>query len=235
MTVKIGWTPYKRVSDPTNIHFQNDMEAIDMLYFEPEKLNYYKNSQSLFMKCPAVTGFHQKFFVIKSPFDLELTYDRNKQDVRISESQKFYDQFVSWRKDEYGENERPLFSFLFQYMFVADEPVWIETYPAFLHGQPENTQYIPGSFDIYNWFRPVDFSFQMIDDTKPVTIKRGQPLFYLKFNSKKLNDNFTMKRIEWTDELFKQNKRCSPHNWVRGLSWKLMLNGNPFRPKKMVK
>ena len=226
MSVNIGWTPYKR---------NPDMEAMDLLYFEPEKLNYYKDTTSYFMKCPAVSNFHNKFYVIKSPFDLELTYDREKGEVKISQDQKFFDQFVSWRKDEYGENERPLFSFLFQYMFVADEPVWIETYPAFLHGQPENTQYIPGSFDVYNWFRPIDFSFQMLDDTKTVSIKRGQPLFYIKFNSKNLNENFVMKRIEWTDNLYKQSRKTSVQEWVRGLSWKIMLKGNPFRPKKMIK
>ena len=226
MTVKIGWTPYKRLPD---------MESMDLIYFEPEKLDYYKDTTSYFMKCPAVSNFHKKFFVIRSPFDLELNYDRKGGEVKISEDQKFYDRFVSWRRTEYGEQERPLFSFLFQYMFVADEPVWIETYPAFLHGQPKNTQYIPGSFDIYNWFRPIDFSFQMLDDTKPVKIKRGQPLFYIKFNSKKLNENFMMKRIEWTKDLLKQSRITSVQEWVRGLSWNLMLKGNPFRPKKMVK
>ena len=75
----------------------------------------------------------------------------------------------------------------------------------------------------------------MLDDTKPVRIKRGQPLFYIKFNSKKLNENFMMKRIEWTKDLLKQSRITSVQEWVRGLSWKLMLKGNPFRPKKMVK
>ena len=44
-----------------------------------------------------------------------------------------------------------------------------------------------------------------------------------------------MKRIEWTEELSKHSRTTSVQNWIRGLSWKLMLKGNPFRPKKMVK
>ena len=54
MTVKIGWTPYKRLPD---------MESMDLIYFEPEKLDYYKDTTSYFMKCPAVSNFHKKFFV----------------------------------------------------------------------------------------------------------------------------------------------------------------------------
>ena len=226
MTVKIGWTPYKRLPD---------MESMDLIYFEPEKLDYYKDTTSYFMKCPAVSNFHKKFFVIRSPFDLELNYDRKGGEVKISEDQKFYDRFVSWRRTEYGEHERPLFSFLFQYMFVADEPVWIELYPAFLHGEPNNTRLISGTFDIYNWQRPVDFSFEVLDDQKPIMVKRGQPLFYVRFLSNKLNDDFKLQEIEWTDELLKLYKRCSPQNWVEGLSWKLMKAGNRHRPKKLIK
>ena len=44
-----------------------------------------------------------------------------------------------------------------------------------------------------------------------------------------------MKRIEWTKDLLKQSRITSVQEWVRGLSWKLMLKGNPFRSKKMVK
>ena len=36
MTVKIGWTPYKRVSKEVNAQYQCDMEAIDLLYFEQD-------------------------------------------------------------------------------------------------------------------------------------------------------------------------------------------------------
>ena len=78
MTVKIGWTPFKQLPD---------MESMDLVYFEPERLNYYKDSTSYFMKCPAVSNFHKKFFVIKSPFDLELNYNRKQGDVKISPKQ----------------------------------------------------------------------------------------------------------------------------------------------------
>ena len=76
---------------------------------------------------------------------------------------------------------------------------------------------------------------EVLDDQKPIMVKRGQPLFYVRFLSNKLNDDFKLQEIEWTDDLLKLIKRCVPQNWVEGLSWKLMKAGNRHRPKKLIK
>ena len=231
--ITVGWCPYKR--SPIYLD-KYEMEFVHNVYFEPEKLSeLYSRSKSFFRECPAHTHFLKSFWVIKSPVDLELKLDRKNKDVRINQNQKFFDSFVNMRWNEYTDDDLALCSLYFQYMFVADEQVWMEQYPAFLHGGVDNTRFINAGFNIYNWQRPIDFSFEIIDDKKPVIIKRGQPLFYVKFIGEKLNEDFKLKEIEWTDELYQMNKRCQPQNWIKRISWQLMNKGNRKRPKKLVK
>ena len=231
MTI-VGWTPYKY--SPSFKKY--DLEFTHNTYFPPEKISdIYKDTKSEFKRCPANKQFLKNFWMIRSPFDVELNINRKDDTCRINQNQRFFDAFIFVRWGQYTETDLMSVSFSFQYMFVADEPVWIELYPAFLHGEPNNTRLISGTFDIYNWQRPVDFSFEVLDDQKPIMVKRGQPLFYVRFLSNKLNDDFKLQEIEWTDELLKLYKRCSPQNWVEGLSWKLMKAGNRHRPKKLIK
>lgn len=230
---KVGWTPYKNLD---NLISKYDNEIVELLYFEPEKIDVYKETQSTFKMCPAVNNHVNKFWVIKSPCDLTLNYDRNKKICNINQNQAFYNAFVHFRFDEFKDTDYAVCSIMFMYMFVADEPVWMEVYPAFMHeNSVENIRVVPGGFDIYNWQRPIDFTFEILDDTKPVEIKRGQPLFYVKFNSKKINDDFKLQRIQWTEELAKLTKMCLVNSYVKGISWYLHKIGNKLRPKKLVK
>jgi hypothetical protein len=231
--IEIGWTPYK-YSDYEKSPYE--MEFIDNVYFEPEKLsNFYENTKSLFKLCPANTQFLKNFWVIKSPFDLTLNINRKEKTCYINQNQRFFNTFVSMRWNQFTETDLALCSFNFCYLFVSDKPVMIEVYPAFLHEQVKNTRFINGSFNIYKWQRPVDFSFEILNDNEPVEIKREQPLFYVKFLSNNIEENFKLKNIEWTDELLKLNKKTQIANWVKGLSWKLLKIGNKGRPKKLVK
>ena len=49
---------------------------------------------------------------------------------------------VHSRFGQYTDTDKALCSVLVSYMFVADEPVWLEVYPPFLHGEVKNTKFI---------------------------------------------------------------------------------------------
>jgi hypothetical protein len=231
--IEIGWTPYKYSPYEKNPY---EMEFIDNVYFEPEKLSkFYANTNSKFKLCPANAQFLKNFWVIKSPFDLIFNYDRKNNSCFVNQNQKFFNTFINMRYNDFSKTDLALCSFHFQYLFVSDKPVILEVYPPFLHGEVKNTRFINGSFNIYKWQRPVDFSFEILNDNEPVEIKRGQPLFYVKFLSNNIEEDFKLKNIEWTDELLKLNKKTQIFNWVQGLSWKLLKIGNKGRPKKLVK
>ena len=229
---KIGWVPFKKsYSNPHHL-----LDFLDLVIKEPKKLTgFYKNNTSSFTRCPANAAFLKNLFVVRSPFDLEIKYFRDQKKIWVSQKQLFVEHMVLPRFNDYGGKDNALCSLLVSYMFFADEPVWVEVYPTFLHGEVKNTRLISGTFDIYNWHRPVDFSFEILNDVKPIKIKEGQPLFYVKFVSNKFNDDFELERLEWNDELNKAHNRCRPQNYLVNMAWKIMKLGNKIRPKKFLK
>ena len=227
--IDIGWTYVKN---------KPELDVVENLFFTPQKLSeIYNGNYSTFRRCPANTSFLKSLWVIRSPADIRIKYNRDTHTYDISGvKQDFVDNFFDCRLNDFDkEKGNPLISLMYSYLFVADEPVWIETYPAFLHGEVENTRFVNGGFNIYNWQRPVDFSFEIRDTKDPVVIKREQPLFYVKFIGNNFDENFNLKRIEWDSDLNKVMRSCQPQNFIQGLGWKLMQIGNKIRPKKLVK
>ena len=227
--IDIGWTYVKN---------KPELEVVENLFFKPQKVSeIYDDNYSMFRRCPANTSFLKSLWVIRSPADIRIKYNRDTHTYDISGvKQDFVDNFFDGRLNDFDkEKGNPLISLMYSYLFVADEPVWIETYPAFLHGEVENTRFVNGGFNIYNWQRPVDFSFEIRDTKDPVVIKREQPLFYVKFIGNNFDENFNLKRIEWDSDLNKVMRSCQPQNFIQGLGWKLMQIGNKIRPKKLVK
>ena len=95
------------------------------------------------------------------------------------------------------------------YVFYAKESVEMEVLPVFLLDSPslENTLFIAGSYDIGKWIRPIDFSFYAKDNSKPINIKRGDPLFFVRFKTKE-DEKITLERVEQSQELLTMIAAC---------------------------
>mgnify|MGYP000905272507 CR=1 FL=1 len=101
-----------------------------------------------------------------------------------------------------------MFSLEFKYIFYSKDSVVMEMIPAALDKNDfvSNTNLISGQFDISKWIRPVSPAFEIIDDEKVLTIRRGDPLYYIKFRTdKKVN----LVRVKQTEELEKIEKACA--------------------------
>jgi hypothetical protein len=77
----------------------------------------------------------------------------------------------------------PCMSFLIPYLFYCDKSIIIEEMPSLMHKNDflNNTRVIGGKFDISKWYRPIEYAFEIIDDKVPLIIKRGDPLYYIRF------------------------------------------------------
>ena len=229
--IEIGWTSYKY----SPVENPYEMEWIDNVYFEPERLSkFYEDSNNYFKRCPANAQFLKNFFIIRAPFDLTYKLIREENKYTTNQNMRFNRTFIVNRMDEFTDKDLVSLTFSFQYLFVADEPVIMEVYPPFLHGEIKNTRLINGSINIFKWQRPIDFSFEMLNDKETIEIKRGQPMMYVKFIGENLDEDFKLKKIEWTEELMRVSKRTQILKWVENLSAKILKKGNN-RPKKLVK
>lgn len=191
----VYWTPTLTQGDTV-------MNEADILFEEPkplmrELLGKYKNHT--FMRCPSVQAYCKNAFVISAPMDAEVLMTK-QSDGNISLfvtgdgwDQTFYQAFCEVRED--GTVSMPP-----AYLFYVKGSLEIESLPLFLLESPstENVLPVPGGFNIGKWVRSVDFTFVIKDPTKPVKIRRGDPLFIVRF---KTDERIEFERVEFTSAL----------------------------------
>ena len=113
----------------------------------------------------------------------------------------------------------------------------IEVIPPVWHKNnfQNNINVIGATFDISKWYRPLEFAFEIIDNTQPIVIKRGDPLYYVKFNTLdkvKLVKQETTKKIEDIIIMCTQLKNYTPNNSMRNNYSLLHKIINKFKTKK---
>ncbi len=203
--IEVKWGVFDFLSDDNNGN--NNTVWNELTVYEPVPLLKSflseRNKNNLYFKCPAVLDVLTSYYVIRAPYDLTFSIEKTakgKSVVTFNYDQEFYDKHINNRPFDTLDNKlltigRPTY-------FCANESVVLTVMPAFLHKSKflNNINLIPGEFDISKWFRPCDFTFEVIDDTQELSFKRGDPLYYIKFNTTK-KIKFT--RMEITPDLIK--------------------------------
>lgn len=151
-------------------------------YAEPDlvlkNLNGY--AKNTLLHCPAFVNNLKNTYIIRSPID----YDLAVEDGKISSSlrdQDFFDRSVVIRDTKQG-----VCSFKVpRILLFTERPVELEVKTAIHHpnGFTSNSSFIEASYDIGQHFRPLESAF-IFTDSKKVTILAGDPLYYVKINTK---------------------------------------------------
>ena len=160
-----------------------------------------------YLTCPAFQDLYKNTFVIRSPIDLVITIDKNRNVTTDRFGQEFYDASIVNRTASVGPNDPMLVSCCLHLLFVPDEDCTLEIMPANMHSTDllQNTRVIPGKFNAYKWTRVVDFAFEIIDETKPIVLKRNDPLFYVRFETKN-NSKVNLEHKVYTPEMVTVSK-----------------------------
>ena len=144
-------------------------------------------------QCPSVLDFDRRHFVVTSPIDVHLRINLKgssldvtnvlgeKSPIRASALQQW---IVFQPQQEWRHPQRPVIQMLTSYLFVSDDPLYVNQYPPFLH---YNSNALPGvmiggRFPIDIWPRALMWAFEWHDTSKDLILKRGEPLFYVKFD-----------------------------------------------------
>ena len=139
-----------------------------------------------FTRCPAFKETYKNTFVIKSPIDIEITYDKDAQLVTIEpQGQNFFNQNIFCRGHLVGINDSFLMSFAVHYLFIADNDCDMELKVASMHDSDfiNKTRLIEGTFNVGKWYRPIELAFELkdLEENVKIKIKRGDALAYVKF------------------------------------------------------
>jgi len=230
--MKIGWFVGTKIFNTSGV-LQNKPQ-LELLVMEPERLGVSDNNGN-YKYCPAFSIYNSQTFLLRSPFDLDLNFYGNEVNVLYSSITP------NVIKDHLTieSGPKPIVQLELHIGFVSDETCLIEsTCDHFSINRPNNhIRVIPGTYDISSWQRQLNFSFEWVDTSQPVSIKRGDPLLYIRFRTKNLNEKFELQKIEMTDDLVNSVARSQLSKfYVSGKTWTLMkLNKILRRKTKFLK
>jgi hypothetical protein len=220
--------------DLTHKKFQ--AETVDLIGLEPVNVFSYLskhrdndeklNRGSHYLRCPAFADYCKNSYYVLSPYTDTITISRDPTNGNTLSSQNFsqdyWDLFVVARGNIVKIDDPFQLTMPPAIIFWSDESVMVELLPPILEHSElnQNIKIIPGTFNIGKWLRPLDFTFEIADSSKPLNIHRGQPIFTVRFLPEN-GSNVKLVRKMYDEQLDK--------------AFKAMVNAKQVIPRKNLK
>jgi hypothetical protein len=150
------------------------------------------NKESKYFSCPAFTDKYKNTFVLRFPFDVNISTFGNTEFITES-------RFVSKRDNPVYVNGTT-FDYGFDHIYYSFEDQLLETSPPYLH-QTSYSQFghaASGAFNIHRWFRPSSPNISLYPNVPVFKASANEPLLYLNFPNSK---TVTLKRFMVSDLL----------------------------------
>ncbi|MEM1047669.1 MAG: hypothetical protein AAGL24_16035 [Pseudomonadota bacterium] len=197
----LGWSvsleaPATDATGPVSIGWLLAEQRASILFDPPTRLRT-RHQKPVHPKsaaaCPAVLSLDNRIFEIKCPVDLVLDYTlsdlgapgvRNVLGSKSPVRNAALDHLIIVSpRDEWRHPDRPILQLRLPYIFLADEPVFMAQVPPFFHrpADPLPGLMIGGRFPINVWPRTLSWAFEWHETDRTLSLKRGDPLFYLQF------------------------------------------------------
>lgn len=145
--------------------------------------------------CPAVIDYEARLFEVVAPIDVQLRIRLDEQGKpqlinalgdRSQIRSKHLGQMVAvMPRKEWRHPDRPVIQFITPYIFVADDVCWMNQMPPFnsYTGRHWPGLMIGGRLPIHIWPRPMMWAFEWHDMSKDLVLRRGEPWFYMRFET----------------------------------------------------
>lgn len=168
----------------------------------------------IYTKCPVWNHRNRRNYIVRAPIDFSFSFNRDAPPERKLEILKLNRDVGDFILLQDGwDYSNPVFQFRFPTIlfWTNNRNVWVESKPHAPAAARNNLMAVGGWWNVTKWNRPVNLAIQMIDETKPVTVKRGDPLFEVSFyNQHNLNDEIKLVReTEIPDKVWNEQHRNS--------------------------
>ena len=208
--------PDDPASGPVRIGWLLEQTKAGIVFDPPERVRSVEMSKlhaKSASRCPAVITLESRYFVIKCPFDLHLKFARGKNgrpglrnmlgDASAIRSKKLDEHLHVVPEAEWRYPDRPTIQLSLPYLFITDEPVYMSQVAPFMHYRNDA---LPGTifggrFPLDVWPRPLMWAFEWHEPDKDIVLTRGEPLFYVLFETTPQDRAVQIVEAERTPEL----------------------------------
>ena len=155
----------------------------------------------IYQQCPAFTHKNERTFVGYSPIELVFSIERTSNGPLLSIKDNSMIQFIDI-DDRHINSPMPVFQlYIPKFLFwTHDDDVWIEQNDHPMTSLNNNIVGVPAWFNLSNWSRTLSVAFTLVNERKPVIIRKGDPLFRISFYSNNLDDDIVLKKEEYSEE-----------------------------------
>ena len=159
------------------------------------------DSKYVYQKCPAFVHKNERIFVGTSPVDLDFSIERTPEGPLMQISDMSKTDYIDI-DNEHIYSPQPVFQLYIPkfLLWTEEDDIWIEQNDHPMTSLNNNIIAVPAWFNLSNWSRTVSVAFTIVNEHKPVIIKKGDPLFRISFYSDNLNDNFKLEEKKYRNE-----------------------------------
>ncbi|WP_439496914.1 hypothetical protein [Bosea sp. (in: a-proteobacteria)] len=185
-TVEVGWII--------------DADKASFIWEAPQRLSRNDDPKMRHAKsvrvCPAVTDHEARLFEVPCPIDLHLRIELSPEggepkvinaagDQSTIRSKALQQMFTVVSRKEWRHPQRPVVQIMTPYLFLADEQVFLSQLPPFAHYRSDALPgvLIGGRMPIHIWPRPMMWAFEWHEPARDLVLKRGEPWFYVRFET----------------------------------------------------
>lgn len=196
--------------------------------------------------CPAVLDFEARTFEVPCPLDLHLRFkfDERGQPQLINaagansaiRSRHLREMVAVMNRAEWRHPDRPVLQLVTPYTFVADEPVYMTQTPPYLawRDPPLPGVMIGGRVPVHVWPRQLMWAFEWMDPGRDLVLRRGEPWFYVRFETEDPSRQVRLVEAELTAELREYlDGMASVTNYVKR-TFSLFDTARERRPAKLL-
>ena len=201
---------------PVKVGWLLNEEKGGILFDPPERVrsaDMNKQHAKSASRCPAVINLESRYFSIACPYDMRLGFIRGAKgeaglrnmlgDSSPVRANKLGNVIHMVPEHEWRYPARPTIQMTLPYVFITDEPVYVNQVAPFMHYRPDPMPgtIFGGRFPINLWPRPLMWAFEWHDISKELVLTRGEPLFYCMFETAPQDRPVVMVEAERTPEL----------------------------------
>ncbi len=196
--------------------------------------------------CPAVLDHEARMFEIPCPLDLRLGFKVDEKgeprivnldgDQATVRSKTLSQMLAVVSRREWRHPNRPIIQIITPYVFVADEPVYMTQMPpiSWYNPSPWPGTLVGGRLPIHIWPRQMMWAFEWWDTSKELVLKRGDPWFYVRFETHDPSRPVRFFEAELTPELKTHVQGLSAVSNYVNRTFSLFKTAQDRRPKKLL-